>query len=155
MTDVQSAAVENTDIGSIRLTELLMEYSHRMARVRAQTESKGSAGFGVVGVRVLIRLGLVGPMTMGELASHLQVSSARITQVVDVLESQGYVMRCRLGSDRRVWEIHLTASYSERLQEQFGHYMDAVRSAFAGVPEECQPAVMAFVERLVAGSRAD
>jgi DNA-binding MarR family transcriptional regulator len=139
----------------IRLTDLLMEYGHLMLHQRPADRARKVAGFGVIGVRAAIRLGLQGPMSMGDLAAALAVSPARMTQVVDVLEQAGLVERRRLETDRRVWRIGLKPDVDSRLEAEFARPLRALRHAWQGVPEGCRAAVLEFVERLVAGTRGE
>jgi len=142
------------DLDLVRLTELLMEYGHHLLRIRASAAPNAPGGFGLIGVRAVIRLKLVGPMAMGELAAALAVSPARVTQVVDALERAGHVERRRSASDRRVWQIRLRPGRDRCLDADFCRPMQALRDAWAAVPEEARPAVLAFVEQLVCDTRA-
>jgi hypothetical protein len=149
-----ASAAPERDPRMVTLTELLMEYGHRMIRVRAEAGGDGHPGYGVIAVRALIRLGLVGPMSMGELATALSVSPARATQIVDALERAGHIERHRSASDRRVWQIRLRPGPATRvLEQEFKGPMMAVRAAWAEVPAGCRESVLRFVADLVSGMR--
>jgi DNA-binding MarR family transcriptional regulator len=57
-----------------------------------------------------------GPITIGDLASHEQVSAPTATNVVSKLEAAGLVRRLRDDSDRRVCRVELTAEGTEELE---------------------------------------
>nr|AYM53939.1 MarR family transcriptional regulator [Corallococcus coralloides] len=59
-------------------------------------------------VHALLWLGTDGALTMGELARRLGVTEKTVTGVVDRLEREGYLMRERSASDRRVVHCRLT-----------------------------------------------
>jgi DNA-binding transcriptional ArsR family regulator len=139
----------------LTVTELLMEYGHQMIRLRVGAVPRGAPGYGVIAVRAMIRLGLVGPMSMGDLATSLSVSPARATQIVDVLERAGRVERRRSDRDRRVWQIRLKPEPAAQvLDDEFGRPVAALRQAWSQVPEGCRDVVLDFVRALVDGMRA-
>jgi DNA-binding MarR family transcriptional regulator len=138
----------------VSLTDLLMEFGHQMIRLRAEAGAAGAPGYGVIAIRAMIRLGLVGPMSMGDLATALSVSPARATQIVDALERAGHIERHRSASDRRVWQIQLKPGPAAQvLEAEFSHPMAALRCAWADVPLGCRDAVLDFVAALVTGMR--
>lgn len=59
---------------------------------------------------VLKKLGSLGNWaTHGQLADELNVKPATITRMIDRLERNGLVMRCKNEEDQRVSQVHLTA----------------------------------------------
>ncbi len=58
-------------------------------------------------IHALYWLGL-GPLTMGDLARHLQITEKTSTGVVDRLERDGWVLRQRSADDRRVVRVSVT-----------------------------------------------
>lgn len=130
-----------------------MEFGHQMIHLRSARPAPEGAGIGVIAVRAAIELGLVGQMSMGELANSLSISAARATQVVDALERAGYVERRRLPSDRRVFRIRLKPGEQTRLRHEFRGPTRALRNAWDEVPEPCRGAVLGFVATLVTAMR--
>ncbi len=63
----------------------------------------------------LVSIEQQGPITIGDLASHEQVSAPTATNVVSKLEAAGLVRRLRDDSDRRVCRVELTAAGTEEL----------------------------------------
>lgn len=142
------AAIE-PDIAITHLTEWLLAYGHQLLHPRQGTAVDAPGGLGILGARAVIRLKLVGPMPMGQLASALAVSPARVTQVVDALEREGLVERRRSQADRRVCQIRLKPGRDTCLDARFHEPLLALRRAWAAVPEDSRPAVLDFLERLV------
>jgi MarR family 2-MHQ and catechol resistance regulon transcriptional repressor len=71
---------------------------------------------------VLEALHHLGPLSLGELAEKLLVTGGNVTYVMDRLEEQGLVSRCRSTDDRRVVEARLTDRGRQRVTECFpGH----------------------------------
>jgi DNA-binding MarR family transcriptional regulator len=57
-----------------------------------------------------------GPITIGDLAAHEQVSAPTATNVVSKLESAAFVRRLRDDTDRRVCRVELTAAGRRELE---------------------------------------
>lgn len=57
-----------------------------------------------------------GPLSVGELAAHEQVSGPTATNVVTKLEHAGFVRRDRDDADRRVCRVEITAAGRRRLE---------------------------------------
>jgi MarR family 2-MHQ and catechol resistance regulon transcriptional repressor len=71
---------------------------------------------------VLEALHHLGPLSLGELAEKLLVTGGNVTYVMDRLEEQGLVSRCRSNDDRRVVVATLTDQGRRRITECFpGH----------------------------------
>lgn len=66
------------------------------------------AGLGLSDVWALILLVEHGPQPMSQIATHLQVTSAAMTQMIDKLVSLGLVARHPDAGDRRIHRIALT-----------------------------------------------
>ena len=69
------------------------------------------------GEPVINALGETGRLTMGDLARIVGLSVSSMTVIIDSLEQEGYVSRDRSTKDRRVIQLHLTAS-GKRLYHQ-------------------------------------
>lgn len=71
---------------------------------------------------ILEALHHLGPLPLGELADKLLVTGGNVTYVMDRLEAQGLVERCRSEEDRRVVTAHLTDEGRALVAEVFpGH----------------------------------
>jgi DNA-binding MarR family transcriptional regulator len=57
-----------------------------------------------------------GPLTLGDLAGHEQVSAPTATNVVTKLEAKGLVRRRRDAADRRVCRVEITTGGRRRLE---------------------------------------
>lgn len=72
-----------------------------------------------------------GPLTAGELAEHLGLTSGAVTGLIDRLEAGGWVERERDPSDRRRVYVRLSGRTSELapLYEPLGEAVEAYRSS--------------------------
>jgi len=89
---------------------------------------------------VLIVLKLEGrPLTQVELGDRLVVSRANITALLDKLEKKGWVRRCTVDGDRRVFEILLTEAGRKTVDTVEPLYLKEVRHCMRGLESgECR-----------------
>ncbi len=85
---------------------------------------------------VLWRLRGTGPMTLGDLASALDVSPRNITGLIDHLERDGLVERSPDADDRRVTRARLTPVGEARLAAVRGEMVEARSHMLAGFNDE-------------------
>jgi DNA-binding MarR family transcriptional regulator len=71
------------------------------------------------GFRVLFWIWLLGPLEPREIATLASASRASISSALNTLERDGFVVRSRTSSDRRLVTVELTALGSSRIQEAF------------------------------------
>lgn len=76
-----------------------------------------------------------GPLTMGDLAQHLQVSKQQLTSIVDRLIEQDAVCRGRDAGDRRVVNVDLTSGGADLLESVRGEARRALASKLAPLSE--------------------
>jgi DNA-binding MarR family transcriptional regulator len=76
-----------------------------------------------------------GPMPIGQLARHEQVSAPAITKTVTALESAGLVRRTRSAPDRRVVLVAATAKGRARLERGRAARVRAVADLLADVTD--------------------
>lgn len=69
----------------------------------------------------------LGPLTLGDLATKLLVTGGNITYLMDRLEDQGFVVRDRSESDRRVVCARLTALGEQTIRDIFPGHATFVR----------------------------
>jgi len=82
-------------------------------------------------LHALSTLEVQGPLSMGRLADELDVSVASVTGIVDRLEERGLIERRPQTTDRRVIEVHLTATGGQ----VFAHLAELRRARLAGILE--------------------
>ncbi len=102
--------------------EEMVRTIQRLGRLFIQRERealKVTAALGRHGQPVIHVLGEEGPMTMGVLARTIGLSLSSMTEIIDALEQEGYVMRDRSTADRRV--IHLRLTTKGRRVYRQGH----------------------------------
>jgi DNA-binding MarR family transcriptional regulator len=71
------------------------------------------------GFRVLFWIWLLGPLEPREIARLASASRASVSSALNTLERNGFVVRSRSSSDRRLVTVELTASGSEHIVEAF------------------------------------
>ncbi|WP_165185003.1 MarR family winged helix-turn-helix transcriptional regulator [Caulobacter soli] len=104
-----------------------------------------SLGVNVTDMAALEQLLSHGPMTPGQLAEHLKVTTAAATQIVDRLERAGHVTRERQAGDRRkICVVPLEASI-DRAFVQLAPMLDGLDGVIAGL----SPAERQVIERFL------
>lgn len=88
------------------------------------------------------------PMTAGQLAEELELTTGAVTQLVDRLVADGYAVRRRDEGDRRRVLVEVTPALRERTRAIFSGVGDAVRALTAGYSDEDLRLIIAFLDRL-------
>lgn len=104
-----------------------------------------SLGVNVTDMAALEQLLNNGPMTPGQLAGHLKVTTAAATQIVDRLERAGHVARERRAHDRRKICIVPVEASVERAFAQLAPMLDGLDGVIAGL----SPAERQVIERFL------
>jgi MarR family 2-MHQ and catechol resistance regulon transcriptional repressor len=105
-----------------RATNMLSALESASLREARLTESR----FGV-----LEALYHLGPLRQADLANKLLCSAGNLTTVVDNLERDGLVERCRDETDRRVVTVHLSSQGRMLIKEVFPRHVAAIVNWFA------------------------
>lgn len=78
-----------------------------------------------------------GPQPVNTIGRRVMLTSGSITAAVDRAEKKGYVERRHSPIDRRVVEVHLTASGREHIESAYRRHASALEDVFAVLsPEE-------------------
>jgi len=102
-------------------------------------------GVNVTDMAALEHLLINGPMTPGQLAGHLKVTTAAATQIVDRLERAGHVARERRTNDRRKICVVPVAAALDRAFAQLAPMMNGLD----GVIADLSPAERQVIERFL------
>jgi DNA-binding MarR family transcriptional regulator len=95
------------------------------------------SGINVTDLQALNLLSLDGPMTPGQLAQSMGLTTGgAITAVVDRLEKAGYVLRSRDPDDRRKVIVEPVRKKVDALSAYFGPIGRSVAERFAGYTDE-------------------
>lgn len=128
------ATGENTDVKASEALAALRAASHYFRTSMDRWLEHHQLSEGRMGV--LWRLRGSGPMTLGDLASQLDVSPRNITGLIDHLEKDGLVARVPDPVDRRAVRAHLTGTGEAKLRSVRSE-MDRARSnVLAGFTED-------------------
>ncbi|MCS6844754.1 MAG: MarR family transcriptional regulator [Caldilineales bacterium] len=128
--------------------EALMERS-----MRHFTQFLREEGLSVPQASTLFRLYYRGPAAVSDISSHLGVTNAAASQMVDRLVQQGYVERWELPEDRRVKQLALTAAGRALIERA----IEARQGWLSQVPQHLTPdeqeTLMQTLPRLMAAVR--
>ena len=86
------------------------------------------------------------PLTAGELARHLGLSSGAVTALVDRLEASGWVRRERDPSDRRRVFVHLSHERGNELWPLYQPMSEAIDAYREALPNRDLATVVRFLE---------
>ena len=104
---------------------------HRLAE-----RSLASTGLTLAELRVLRFLSTSGPSPMARIGSHLYMTPASITGLVDALEEQHLVTRERDTRDRRVVHVRVTPLGVERFETGRKHYNKFMETTLRSLSKE-------------------
>jgi DNA-binding MarR family transcriptional regulator len=93
-------------------------------------------------------LALAGTLTMGALASRMQLSVSTMTRVVDQLVAQGLVERGEDAEDRRVCCVESTSKGRELLARISAELLEGERAILKRLPAEHRESVILALEQL-------
>lgn len=85
-----------------------------------------------------------------EIASHLRISTASTTKLLDRLTTSGHVRRAPHATDRRARVIELTDTARAEFFKRFGPQLAAMRSAFEGFSDDELDAAARVIEAVSA-----
>jgi DNA-binding MarR family transcriptional regulator len=108
-----------------------------------------SLGVNVTDMAALEQLLNHGPMTPGQLAEHLKVTTAAATQIVDRLERAGHVARERRANDRRkICVVPIEASV-DRAFAQLAPMLDGLDGVIASLAPDERQVIERFLDQVV------
>jgi DNA-binding MarR family transcriptional regulator len=87
-----------------------------------------------------------GPLTAGEIAAHLGLSSGAVTGLVDRLEAGGWVQRVRDPHDRRRVFVHLSTTHGAELWRLYQPLAEAINAYRDGLDARDLRVVVEFLE---------
>lgn len=93
-------------------------------------------------------------LTMGELSSLMMVSAGNVTALVGQLEKEGLVKRTPLKTDRRIYQVKLTARGRKHFSEMAQAHEMWVADMFKAVGHDGMEELMRDLGKLKEGLRA-
>lgn len=106
-------------------------------------------GVNVTDMAALEHLLINGPMTPGQLAGHLKVTTAAATQIVDRLERAGHVARERRTNDRRKICVVPVAASLDRAFTQLAPMMNGLDGVIADLSSAERQVIERFLDQVV------
>ncbi|KRA62014.1 MarR family transcriptional regulator [Caulobacter sp. Root655] len=109
----------------------------------------GSLGVNVTDMAALEQLLTSGPLTPGELAARLEVTTAASTQIVDRLERAGHVRRERQAGDRRKVFVVPTYASVDRAFQQLAPMLDGLDGVIASLDQAERQVIERFLDQVI------
>jgi MarR family transcriptional regulator, 2-MHQ and catechol-resistance regulon repressor len=132
----EATSLRPTDPLAHRALEALMRAEANLARrLAADLDRIGVSATGFTMLVLLTSAG--GRLELRAMRRRLGASKATATEVLDTLESRGFVGRSRLESDRRAVSVALTQAGLNLVTHAFPAHAERVRDAF-GVLDETE-----------------
>ena len=100
---------------------------------------------------VLEALFHLGSMTQGEISTKVLKSGSNMTTVIDNLERDGYVRRERDAKDRRVINVHLTATGKRKIEGVLPGHIAALVDEFSVLSASEQQTLAGLCKKLGKG----
>jgi DNA-binding MarR family transcriptional regulator len=101
------------------------------------------------GFRVLFWIWLLGPLEPRTIATFASASRASVSSALNTLERNGFVLRTRASSDRRLVTVELTELGSERIAAAFGATNRREQELVSGLSAEERRALTGLLNRLL------
>lgn len=125
----------------------LLNDTARMFRRAYNARTKGS-GITALQSRVLTYLARYPGIRQGPLAELIEVEPITLSRMIDRLEESGLVERRADPTDRRAWQLHLTASAEPLLDTLRETARDVVAEATEGLSDAERDELTRLVERV-------
>jgi DNA-binding MarR family transcriptional regulator len=106
-------------------------------------------GVNVTDMAALEQLLTSGPLTPGELAVRLKVTTAASTQIVDRLERAGHVSRQRQANDRRKVLVVPTANSVDKAFDELAPMLDGLSGVIAGLGQGDRQVIEQFLDQVI------
>ncbi len=130
------------------LDSLLRAESTVRRRLSADLEREGISATGFSVLVVLATAG--GELELRALRLRLRTSKANATEVVNTLETRGYVLRRRLVADRRAAAVLLTPQGQGLVDRLFPEHTERVATAFSVLDEAEKRSLAEICRKLAA-----
>lgn len=105
------------------------------------------AGLNRTDMRCLDIVSRDGPLTAGQLARAVHLTTGAVTAVLDRLEAAGYVRRVRDTSDRRRVLVEATSKVEEGMATAFGPFLAEAERHMATFSDEDLAVIVEFLRR--------
>ena len=117
---------------------------------RASHHLRKAFGVGGRGIAVLHLLFDQGPRTVGQISCHLDVRNAAISPLLDHMEREGWVSRCRCAEDARKVIVSATDKGCALAEEAPRTMVGKLRERLPELPEAELEVIDAALARLIA-----
>jgi len=87
-------------------------------------------------------------LTVGELAHDMDLTTSRITRIIDSLEEKGYVIREPGKNDRRIYNLSLTATGKRQIKKMLYDYLSLHEDILKTIKPEDQKVMLRYLLKL-------
>lgn len=94
-----------------------------------------------------------GPLTVGEFAAMLGITSSAVTQMIDHLEKKGLTERQADGRDRRVIRVALSTEGQQLAKEIKRLHLERIRRLLSGLDEPDIEQLITLLHKAEAGAK--
>jgi len=140
------------DRNATELRSLLQHFLQRFREVDAAGVNGPHADLSLQELRVIERLGDIGPTMMKELAEYMPLAVNSMTSLVDKLEALALVRRVRSSDDRRVVHVELTDTGRKAYKGAVDEKLSFLRLMLGGLNADEQENFMTLFRKIARGS---
>ncbi len=127
-------AAPDADLDALRASFDLIRASTRLVQ-RLEAEVHRHAGWSMAGFRVMFCVWVAGELEPRDIARLSGLSRAAVSSVLNTLERDGLVIRCRESPDRRLVTVRMTADGERRLVDAYRRQNEVEQDFFAGLSD--------------------
>jgi DNA-binding MarR family transcriptional regulator len=146
---------DNSDILNVKMNDEILKQTRVLyeAMYRFDAQAAQALGLHVTDLRCINALEK-GPLSAGEIASRLALTSGSVTALINRLSAKGYVVRLTAQEDARKIMISLTPLFRARAHRVFEALGVAIGGQFATLGAQERQAGAEVLARLAAGFEA-
>jgi DNA-binding MarR family transcriptional regulator len=142
-----AGVVPDADLSAFAVAFTLIRAAERMTYELEAAQRP--MGWTWPGFRVVFWIWLLGPLEPRQIATLASASRASVSSALNTLERNGFVVRSRSSSDRRLVTVELTERGSERIAAAFGANNRREQGIVARFSEEERRTLTELLARLL------
>jgi DNA-binding MarR family transcriptional regulator len=128
-------------------------YESSTTAVFFHTAVAEQVGLGPTEEKTVLILSGLGPLTAGEIAQHTGLTTAAVTNLIDRLESKGFVQRVRDTKDRRRVIVELNQARLAELMRVFASLQGIFDDLLTAYSDDQLAAIVDYLTRATKASR--
>lgn len=128
-------------------------YESSTTAVFFHTAVAEQVGLGPTEEKTVLILSGLGPLTAGEIAQHTGLTTAAVTNLIDRLESKGFVQRVRDTKDRRRVIVELNQARLAELMQVFASLQGLFDDLLTAYSDDQLAAIVDYLSRATKASK--